>query len=186
MFKNICFILILILCETILSLRMRLHNNIQYKLTTTMSLGDRIRTAVINKFEVSDVNRVIKCWDEFSAGNKLSRYLDAEEKVLQTADCYVDGLQTTSFYDLNLFPWIQGLENNYKSILDELVSYESKERKSVVKGTITQDQVLQSESPMDGQRQDWLGPRDASGTGYGPEWKTLGLQDRSVWSDDMA
>ena len=32
--------------------------------------------------------------------------------------------------------------------------------------------------------QHWLGPRDTSGTHYGPEWKTLALQDRSVWDAD--
>lgn len=29
----------------------------------------------------------------------------------------------------------------------------------------------------------WLPPRDSSGTAYGPQWKTLGLQDRGVWDD---
>ena len=63
-------------------------NNIQ------MSLADKITNAVKLKFQDStdSITRVIKCWDNFSKGIKVNRYLDSKEEILQQADCYVDGL----------------------------------------------------------------------------------------------
>ena len=145
----------------------------------------KVQTKFANK---GDISRVITCWNNFVEGKKLERYLDNDKKVLQTADCYVDGLRAIPFHDVNDFKWIKGLEDNYKIILDELVKYEYNRRKeetpqSLSNIKINNSDLLQLTKTGVGQEGDglWLGPRDTSGTHYGPEWKTLGLQDRSVW-----
>ena len=149
------------------------------------SLADRVKQAVQVKFSSQgDISRVLGCWDSFTAGKKLHRYVDAPtNKVLQTAECFVDSLSAIPFHDVSKFPWIQGMEDNYKTILDELTEYEYKRRKM----TIQPEVGLQLPPTGVGQQGDgeWLGPRDESGTHYGPEWKTLGIQDRSVWDPEI-
>jgi hypothetical protein len=145
-----------------------------------MNLYDRVRTAALRKFKDDDVGRVIDCWDEFSKGNVLERYIDdcpsttktelvtiEEDRVLQRADCYVKGLTAKCFFDPEEYSWSKGLGERYKDILQELQKYESKQ----VQRMISEGQT-------------WLPPRDTSGNAYGPEWRTLGLQDRSVWDEE--
>jgi hypothetical protein len=126
-----------------------------------MNLATRVSSNLKNFGFKSDVSRVIDCWRSFSDGKRVRKYLDPEELVLQEADCYVDGLRAMSFHDLSAphYDWVHGLEKNYETIKKELFSYQKK------------------------QVAEWLPPRDASGEAYGPEWKTLGLQDRGVWED---
>jgi len=150
-----------------------------------MSLADRIRNGVLNKFPRDEVSRVITCWDNFNAGKKLHRYLDEDKKVLQDAMCYVDGLEASTFHDLSNYPWISELEKNYKKIYNELVSYECRQRNIPEGNVVDIDSVMHNGAGPQGDG-DWVGPRDAEGSDYGPEWRTLGLQDRSVWSEDIA
>lgn len=150
------------------------------------SLADRVMSAVSTKFasQKNDINRVLKCWTDFTANKKLNRYVDEPtNKVLQTADCFVEGLTAQSFHDVNLFPWATAMESHYKEILDELTAYEYKRRAKDISSEIG----LQLEPTGVGLQGDgqWLGPRDTSGSHYGPEWKTLGIQDRSVWDSDL-
>eukprot|EP00596_Hydrurales_sp_CCMP1899_P010273 CAMPEP_0119042770 /NCGR_PEP_ID=MMETSP1177-20130426/16145_1 /TAXON_ID=2985 /ORGANISM="Ochromonas sp, Strain CCMP1899" /LENGTH=333 /DNA_ID=CAMNT_0007009775 /DNA_START=224 /DNA_END=1225 /DNA_ORIENTATION=+ len=136
-----------------------------------MSLSDRIRSAVLRKQPDGDVDRVIKCWDKFSTGIGMKRFLDAPEtKVLQIADCFVEGLSAMPFHNTEAFPWALSLEAHYTEILKELEVSNVKQKK-------IQRQLMTAES-------EWLPPRDISGGAYGPEWKTLGLQDRSNWDED--
>jgi hypothetical protein len=134
-----------------------------------MGLYDRIRSAVIRKQPDANIDRVIKCWDKFSTGNGVERYLDAPTNlVLQKADCFVEELSAMPFHKIETFPWALNLENHAGEILKELRDHNTKEA--------IQKQLL-SDS-------DWLPPRDTAGSAYGPEWKTLGLQDRSMWDED--
>jgi Aspartyl/Asparaginyl beta-hydroxylase len=143
-------------------------------LQAALSLSERVGEAVRLKYSSGgggDVSRVLKCWSDFTEGKKLHRYVDAPaNEVLQTADCFVDGLT-------------RGLEDNYKLIRDELVAYEYKRRAMPVSAEVG----LQLAPTGSGQQGDgdWLGPRDTSGTHYGPEWKTLGIQDRSAWDAEL-
>lgn len=146
-------------------------------------LADRIRDSVIRKYD-NKVPRIVNCWNDFIQGKKLSRYLDEEKKTLQTANCFVDGLEAKSFHDVKEFPWALELEKNHKVFLEELVQYESK-RKMIGSKDIDSDPILQV-NPNSHDEGVWLGPRDTSGSHYGPEWKTLGLQDRSVWSAELS
>jgi aspartate beta-hydroxylase len=156
-------------------------------LQAALSLSERVGEAVRLKYGSGgggDVSRVLKCWSDFTAGKKLHRYVDAPaNEVLQTADCFVEGLTATPFHDVSNFAWTKGLEDNYKLIRDELVAYEYKRRSMPVSAEVG----LQLAPTGSGQQGDgeWLGPRDTSGTHYGPEWKTLGIQDRSAWDAEL-
>lgn len=136
-----------------------------------MSLFDRIRAAIIRQQPDGKIDRVVKCWDRFATGVGVERYLDPPSNlVLQTADCFVEGLSAMPFHDTETFPWALNLQDHYKEVLEEL-------NKSNIKQKANQRLTFSAES-------DWLPPRDTAGSAYGPEWKTLGLQDRSVWDED--
>ena len=136
-----------------------------------MSLFDRIRSAIIRQQPDKNIDRVVQCWDRFATGVGVERYLDSpKNEVLQTADCFVEGLSAMPFHDTETFPWALNLEKHYKEIYAELNASNMRQRAA-------QRLTFSAES-------DWLPPRDTSGSAYGPEWKTLGLQDRSVWDEE--
>ena len=140
-----------------------------------MSLYNRIRSSVQRKFPDGGIDRVVDCWDRFVDGQKVEKFLDSPNNlILQKADCYVEGLSATCFHDLSIHPWAVNLESKHQEILTELEKYHARHAVS----TTATNALL---GDMVG---DWLPPRDSAGNSYGPEWKTLGLQDRSVWDDD--
>jgi len=169
-----------------------------------MSLSSRIRAAVLRRFDGVDVSRVLSCWDDFAEGKKFESTLAASSppslppsfsnqglspsfddpftevvpnaQVFQSADCYVPGLFAQPFHPTSLYPWAAGLEQSCASIVEELLEYAAKQQTCAV--AADQERV----QPRDGS---WLPPRDTAGSAYGPEWKTLGLQDRSVWNDAL-
>lgn len=137
----------------------------------TMSLFQRIRSAIIRQQPDGEINRVVNCWDRFSTGVGVERFLDPPHNlVLQTADCFVEGLCAKPFHEIELFPWALRLEEHSGEILKEL-------KENIIKQKAIRQQLMSSES-------EWLSPRDTAGSAYGPEWKTLGLQDRSVWDEE--
>ena len=137
------------------------------------------------RFSDQDISRVLQCWTDFAAGKKLERYLDDGKEVFQTADCFVEGLRAIPFHNPADFAWIPGLEANYQQVLEELTAYEYRRRgqEADAAGEVGL-QLPPSGTGKEGDG-DWLGPRDTSGTHYGPEWKTLGIQDRSVWDSEL-
>ena len=143
------------------------------------SLADRITKNLYELNENDDsklnnkINRVIECWENFSSGNKVKKYLDDDKLILQEADCYVPNLDALSFHDVNdenkynnYYKWVKGLEKQYKIIYKELKNYQSKINYAKIN------------------HEEWLPPRDTNGEAYGPEWKTMGLQDRGKWDDE--
>lgn len=152
-------------------------------------LSQRVKEAAITKFSPQgDVSRIVECWDNFVAGKKMDRFVGGNEEIKQTADCFVNGLKATCFHDVTDFTWTAGLEQNADVILKELTEYEYRRRHDGTNAKSLDTGYIQEISPTgDGGDGDgeWLGPRDTTGNHYGPEWKTLGLQDRSVWSDEL-
>ena len=159
----------------------------QLQMISGSDLNIRIKNAVEIQYP-GKADRVITCWENFVAGAKLSRYIDKDGKqeCLQTADCFVDGLRAMPFHNTKDFPWIPALEENYKIILKELTEFENRRRGDT--DPVGKDNLQELKPTGEGPEGDglWLGPRDASGSDYGPEWKTLGLQDRSVWDQELA
>lgn len=134
------------------------------RLTASMNLSQKIRSALTVKYNEPDVLRIKDCWDRFSAGKSFKKNLDATGEIVQTAECYVEGLTPRKFHDIKQFTWALGLQQHYREILSEVNAYDLKQKES--KTSL------------------WLGARDTAGASYGPEWKTLGLQDRSVWDEE--
>lgn len=155
------------------------QNQNQQEQNGEISLADRITKNLyeLNENENSNlnnkINRVIECWINFSNGNKIKKYLDDEKLILQEADCYVPNLDALSFHDINdenkydnYYKWVKGLEKQYKIIYKELKNYQSKINYAKTN------------------HEEWLPPRDSNGEAYGPEWKTMGLQDRGKWDNE--
>jgi len=145
-----------------------------------MSLYNRIRSSVLRKFPNGGVDRVVACWDKFVEGTSVERYLDPPTNVvLQKADCYVEGLSATCFHSLERHPWAVQLEARYAEILAELRAYHESHARAAAPSATSSPTLGTLDAAGD-----WLPPRDSAGDAYGPEWKTLGLQDRSVWDED--
>ena len=81
-------------------------------------------------------------------------------------NCLVIGLTPKTFHDMNLHQWALKLEPHYQEILMEVNNYNKYQEETSSLNNV------------------WLPPRDASGVAYGPEWRTLGLQDRGVWDEN--
>lgn len=144
-----------------------------------MSLYNRIKSSVQRKFPGDNIDRVVDCWDRFVEGKNVEHYVDPPNNlVLQKADCYVQGLSATCFHDMKIHPWALQLEEKHAEILAELQAYHGRYAPSSAKAPATGALGIVDAAG------EWLPPRDSAGNSYGPEWKTLGLQDRSVWDDD--
>ena len=142
----------------------------------SMRLADRIMNAVNLKFtDRTAVARVIDCFDRFNAGEEIDTMLGdgKSDHNRQKSNCYVTGLTTTTFHDLNngKFEWAKQLEADAHIIQDELKQFLNRD----ALGTEADSSTVK-----------WIGPRfviEDFGH-YGPEWKTLGLQDRGLWDGD--
>ena len=140
--------------------------------TAATSLSLRILNGVKMKFP-SKIERVIECFTSFSQGTELDNLLGDGNSAhnRQKANCYVQGLTTQTFHDeknAQKFPWVTKLESNSHIVAKELQEF------------IKKDKLKQIDSSK------WLGPRfEIEGGGhYGNDWKTLGLQDRSLWDGE--
>lgn len=136
--------------------------------STSMSLTDRIINCLHIKYPHNN-DRVLTCFQKFSKGEELDVFLgdSNDQHNRQKANCYVNGLTTKPFHDINngKFPWALELESHSHIVMKELENFLLSQRK---KGS---------------EEERWLGPR-FQGNHYGTEWKTLGLQDRGLWDGD--
>ena len=74
------------------------------------------------------------------------------------------------FHDTTHWDWANGLEKHYMEIADELRNYNTLHD---IRGESLDDAAM------------WLSARNAEAAKtYGPQWKTLGLQDRGVWDEE--
>ncbi|KAJ1427068.1 Aspartyl/Asparaginyl beta-hydroxylase-domain-containing protein [Ochromonadaceae sp. CCMP2298] len=159
---------------------------------SSVSLADKIASAVTQRFQGQDVARVVSCWTEFSKGNSVNKFLDDDQKINQQADCYVAGLSANPFHDMQQYPWANSLASSSGAILQELRAYNSQTPPQLTATPFPNPRPSTGPTDSDpadteGQReQEWLPPRDLVGGAYGPQWKTLGLQDRGVWEEERA
>ncbi|CEG00908.1 Aspartyl/Asparaginyl beta-hydroxylase [Ostreococcus tauri] len=91
-------------------------------------------------------------------------------KGLQKASSYIEGLSAKPFHDVSDldYEWLRGLERDYPVILDELVS------------ALTNPQLSTFGNRI------WAAAAREEAVAYGPDWKTLVLQDRCVWDETNA
>jgi len=83
----------------------------------------------------------------------------------QVASSYVAGLSAFPYWDARggAFPWMEFLEQNYETIRDEL-------REAL------RDPLLEQKGNAI-----WVAAARDDAEGYGPDWRTLVLQDRCAW-----
>ena len=88
-----------------------------------------------------------------------------EGKGLQQSSSYIKGLTPVPYWDVHggQFPWMEELEKHYETIRDELVE-----------GLNNPNLERQGNSV-------WVAAVRDDAEGYGPDWRTLVLQDRCEW-----
>ncbi|CAM9544676.1 unnamed protein product, partial [Chrysoparadoxa australica] len=106
-----------------------------------------------------DVSRVIDAWTRLRAGREFEK--NWEEYGLQQAGSYMEGLSATPWHDIAEYDWAKGLEDRAPEIIDELMAA-GKRKDLPQKGTNV-----------------WAPAAREDAMAYGPDWRTLVLQDRS-------
>lgn len=61
------------------------------------SLSSRIVSGLKLKYPPREIERVLRCWDNFERGAKLDRFIGGDPEMHQQADCFVDGLNGRLF-----------------------------------------------------------------------------------------
>ena len=97
------------------------------RLTTRMSLSNRITRAIKYKFKDSPVPRVMDCFDRFCMGVEWDQRLGdgKSEHNRVKANCFVEGLTQATFHDKNngKFPWALKLEQSGHIVAEELKAF---------------------------------------------------------------
>jgi hypothetical protein len=121
-----------------------------------IGLGQAIEVGVLKRYPVG-TERVIKAWDRLRSG------LEFKEETpfgVQQAGSYLPGLSARPWHEESSFEWAVGLENRAEEIQKEFAAV-SAGAELKKKGTNV-----------------WAPPVVEEAINYGPEWKTLVLQDR--------
>lgn len=124
-------------------------------------LADSIQRALENEFRGKDIHRVTASFQNALSGNALE--VDKGLPTHQRAASFIEGLDARPYYDefSNDFQWINYLENNWQIIADEL-------------------QLVTSQKDIEKKGNNiWAPPVVEAANAYGPDWRTLVLQDRS-------
>lgn len=127
-----------------------------------VSLADTILKAFENEFEGKNISRVIQSFRNVVDGKKLE--VNEGDVTHQRATSFIEGLDATPFvedFDSD-YQWVRHLENNWETIAAEL-----------------REATKQKDIQRKGNNI-WAPPVVEAANAYGPDWRTLVLQDR-VW-----
>lgn len=122
------------------------------------SVGDEIETALAAEFANEDVQRVINSFRAVRAGEKLEH--GKGTPAHQRAHSFIEGLSAQPFHTIEDHPWTRHLEENWTAIAEELRAATGS-RQLIEQGTNV-----------------WARPVVEAANAYGPDWRTLVLQDR--------
>jgi len=125
----------------------------------------RIYRELKEQYKEVEIRRVLDSLEFASTGQEYTRFHPG--KGLQKASSYISGLLAEPFHDLSdlNYLWMRKLEENFSDIQGELAVALSNPELSVVGQHV------------------WVQAARAEAVAYGPDWKTLVLQDRCVWED---
>lgn len=128
---------------------------------------DRVRTisdALYVAFGTS-ATRVVQSLELLASGREYKR--DHPTKGRQEAESFMYGLRADPWHDVHdgRFAWLETLEKEYETIRDELTSALNNPDLESLGNSI------------------WSKAADADAVAYGPNWRTLVLQDRCTWDD---
>lgn len=123
------------------------------------SIADYVERALLNKYKNQDIRRVSNSFRSALAGKSLQR--DAGTPRHQKASSYIEGLDAQPFYDdfTKEFAWVAYLEENAVIIAEELKAATAKKDLETIGNNI------------------WAPPVVEAANAYGPDWRTLVLQD---------
>ena len=128
---------------------------------------DRVRTisdALYVAFGTS-ATRVVQSLELLASGREYKR--DHPTKGRQEAESFMYGLRADPWHDVHdgRFAWLERLEKEYETIRDELTNALNNPDLESLGNSI------------------WSKAADADAVAYGPNWRTLVLQDRCTWDD---
>lgn len=132
----------------------------------SLSLGKAVESSLLSKFSESEIHRVLASWGRMADGYVHDAPLpgfEIDPMLRQQANSYIDGLPILLFHDEQQYPWVHELERQAAVVAEEF--------KSVLTAG---DLERRANNP-------WTSLadiRDPATAAYGPEWRTLGLQDR--------
>lgn len=114
---------------------------------------------------VAGAQRCLASWLRLARGSPS--FERSSELGLQSAHSYVEGLEARPWHDPATYAWLRVLEQHSGTIQKELDQALKPERAALLERT--------GESI-------WAPPARDDATAYGPQWRTLVLQDRGEWS----
>jgi aspartyl/asparaginyl beta-hydroxylase (cupin superfamily) len=128
------------------------------------SLGERVERALEARHGAPAVARVVASFRAARAGDALETGVGTAAH--RRAYSHVDGLQAVPFWEPPVvaaaaLPWARRLEAHWREIADELAAAAA-DPETAIRGTNV-----------------WSPAARAEATAYGPDWRTLVLQDRS-------
>uniref|UniRef100_A0A7S1XNR8 Aspartyl/asparaginy/proline hydroxylase domain-containing protein n=1 Tax=Phaeomonas parva TaxID=124430 RepID=A0A7S1XNR8_9STRA len=128
-----------------------------------MSSIGAIQEALFKRYDIDSIARVMDSLDSVSMGKDLAVNHEEHGGARQEAHSYLEGLTAKPWWDTSEFKWCQRLEENADIIAEELRQALSDEgaKKLEAEGTNI-----------------WASAVDEGALAYGPDWKTLVLQDR--------
>lgn len=118
----------------------------------------RIERTLSQKYNEKAIRRVLDAWRRIGRGEVF-------KDKHREAHSYMEDLLTKPFFNSSELPWAKELEKRSQSIREELQSWAGSEDELARRGTNV-----------------WVPAAREEGSAYGPEWRTLVLQDR-VWDD---
>jgi hypothetical protein len=127
-----------------------------------------MENGLVKTLDETRVARVLASLRSTSEGHEFSK--DWPDKGMQEANSYIEGLSATPWHDTAApaFEWARTLEENWEMIAQEL---------SVA---LQQKPQVQPEAATS----EWVAAVREEALAYGPEWRTMVLQDRGRWDDD--
>jgi hypothetical protein len=122
-----------------------------------------VSSAIIERYGSAETKRVIESLNFLAADEEY--YKDHADFGIQRASSYISDLQARPLHDTNNpdFLWMKKLEKEYEVILGEL--------QAAVANTDIQKQGNYI----------WAPAAREEAIAYGPDWRTLVLQDRCAW-----
>jgi aspartyl/asparaginyl beta-hydroxylase (cupin superfamily) len=126
--------------------------------TCALSFGDMLERELASRYGESG-SRVLYSFRSARAGVSLETGIGTPRH--RRAHSFIEDLDAKPFHDTAEFPWVKYLEDNWVTIADELKRVEG-DPVTLEKGTNV-----------------WVAAARQEATSYGPDWRTLVLQDRT-------
>ena len=121
------------------------------------SFEERVQEAIAEEFPDGKAQRVAESLAAYARGERI-------ENGKQSAGTFIKGLEASAWHDVPSFPWLEALAEEHESMMEELGAVLSDPDAAERKGEAV-----------------WAKAARAEAVAYGPNWRTLVLQDRGRW-----